>query len=110
MKLVAALGILLLLTGCSSWSTKDRALFGASVGCQAIDYYQTTTALASGAATEGNPLYGSHPSSLELVLVKSTVLAGIGYIADEFPQDRTSSLIVALIPCLGVIAWNQAQQ
>jgi hypothetical protein len=104
--LVLVLG--LALAGCADWRPRDQALFTVNVGCQGVDYAQTSWAMDHG-YREANPVLGDSPSQSTLVLAKAAAIGATWYIADTSPKQRTTALVVATALCLVVIAHNHSE-
>lgn len=107
----AATLLLPLLYGCAAlpadWSTTDRALAGAVVGCHVVDGLQTEDALDTGRYTESNRLLGDKPSDVELGLFKLVAVGGQLLIFDAVPAEVRPVVGVAfLIPCAAAVIGN----
>lgn len=66
----------------SDWSGWNKFWFASAVGGQAADVISTQSAINRG-CIEANPLYGDHPSTGTMILVKAALL-GIGYTTTEY--------------------------
>ena len=75
-----------LLAKWEDWSIENRNLFKLYVVGSSLDYMQTKKAIKSPYYKEGNPIFGSNPSS-ERLLLQKTLGAGFLY----FTMDRTKS-------------------
>ena len=91
------------------WSIEDKNLFKLYVVGSSLDYMQTKQALKSPYYKEGNPIFGSNPSS-ERLLLQKTVGAGLLY----FTMDRTkptrarrNGLLTANAIQWGVVIHNE---
>ncbi len=103
----------LCLSGCASfagtfdgWARLDRGLYDASVVCTMTDYLQTESALDEG-YSEGNPVYGRHPSDDKLAGITAARFGALYLLADTMPaQWRTETFSLALLPCAAVVLHN----
>ena len=84
---------LLFISGCASWSTRDKILAGWSTAATITDAYTTIKMLDNPNNYERNPILGEHPSN-------STVIVYLGLsqiitlsIAHAFPKIRPYLLI-----------------
>jgi len=99
--------ISVLLQGCfTNWSKKDKALFWASVGLNVVDGAQSFKAIDDPNLKEMGPLMQSKGS---VVLVKIAVIGLTYWIADSFPQYRTTILGTEDVILTGVVGWNFIQ-
>lgn len=96
-----------LLSSCSTWTRIDQGAFAITVGCNAIDYRQTTDGLARG-YHETNPLLGGHPARAKIAAFKAVDLAGDAYLMDRFPEHRQLINAAWLLPCVAMVAHNHA--
>jgi hypothetical protein len=87
------------------WSTKDRTLAAALIASHIIDAGQTMTAIKLG-LSEGNPLYGSHPSLGRMLVTKAAVTGAVLWAANRFPVLRTRLLAMNLALQVGVVGIN----
>lgn len=58
--------LMLLLSGCSTWSRETKIEFSAAEALSAVDVVQTRAAMRY-CYTENNPLLGSHPSQSKTI-------------------------------------------
>ena len=91
------------------WSIEDQNLFKLLIFGSALDYMQTKNGLKNG-YTEGNPLYGSTPSSDRMLIQKSISLGVIYYVVDEHwsRSYRRSGLILANGIQWGIVIHNES--
>ena len=91
------------------WSIEDKNLFKLYVVGSSLDYMQTKQALKSPYYKEGNPIFGSNPSS-ERLLLQKTVEAGLIYFTvdrTKSTRGRRSGLLAANAVQWGVVIHNE---
>ncbi|HVN77043.1 MAG TPA: hypothetical protein VMT19_12050 [Thermoanaerobaculaceae bacterium] len=88
-----------------TWSSKDRTLAAALIASHIVDVGQTMGALKSG-LSEGNPLYGSHPSLGRMVATKLAATGLTLWAANRFPALRTRILTTNLVLQVGIVGLN----
>lgn len=77
------------------WSKTDKALIASFIVLETIDVAQTKRCLKLPNCTEGNPIFGKHPSDGQLVAGKTIAVGAIYWLADSYPEYRTGFLIGA---------------
>lgn len=93
----------------TDWSIEDKNLFKLYVVGSSLDYMQTKQALKSPYYKEGNPIFGSNPSS-ERLLLQKTLGAGLIYFTVDrikSTRDRRSGLLTANAIQWGVVIHNE---
>jgi len=80
---------ILLLTGCSTWTTQEKVLLGVSCLAATTDAYTTARFLDREGSWEMNPVMGKHPSGTEVItyMISSQMIAIV--LAHYFPKYRS---------------------
>jgi hypothetical protein len=91
------------------WSIENRNLFKLYVVGSSLDYMQTKEVLKSPYYKEGNPIFGSNPSSERLILQKILGAGVIYFSADRIKstRGRRKELLTANAIQWGVVIHNE---
>ena len=88
------------------WSATDKTLLASYVALSAYDAAQTDQCLRANRCVETNPALGSHPSTARLIGTKVIVGAGLYWLADHYPEQRTLLLGIGNVLELAVTVHN----
>ena len=80
--------LLLILSGCASWTPAEKRWLGASWLATGADIYYTERALDNPGNHELNPFLGDHPSDTKLITYVITSQIGVTILAHFMPEWR----------------------
>ncbi len=108
MKALYALLIAFFLTGCSTWSNEEKALYGVLVASQGYDLIQTNQINDNPDKAEGNPLFArGNRVNVPLVAVAKAAFLGFTYWhMDRHPNQRKWLYLLDGIS-LGIVIHNE---
>ena len=98
--------LLLLFTGCSTYTPRDKKWATACFIAQATDYASTRYALGNEDLKEVNPLFSNADDVLLGKIVFSAIIYGAGEI---YPKERTFFYKVGTFFGLAATTWNVYQ-
>ncbi len=96
------------LTGCSTWSDEENALYGLLVASQVADTALSDQINDNPNVAEGNPLFarGSDVNIPLVVVVKAALLAGAYWHFDRHPNQRKWLYLIDAIT-VGIVVNNE---
>ncbi|HYU35278.1 MAG TPA: hypothetical protein VEW48_24255 [Thermoanaerobaculia bacterium] len=105
-QLTALILISVLFAGCATSGSRWEM---AAVGASLADLGSTGGAVEQG-MKEQNPLYGSNPSSGQMIAINAVILAGVWYLTRNMEDDARQKVWrnVAVIR-MAAAAWNLSQ-